>query len=95
MTLDKATKDFVVNTSLTSSQRIIKLINDHLVVQLNKHAEHSARRFDDIDKRLEQIEARLEIMNKDTKIIPDIFTILEVDGRDIAELATRVDKLDS
>ena len=42
--------------------------------------------FGDISKKLESIEGRLDTMDEYTRLIPDIFKLLEDDGRDVVKL---------
>ena len=95
MVLDQETKDFMVKTADMFNQNLVKQLNANLITQLNKNSEHVGKRFDDMEKRLETIESRLKIMHGHTEIIPEIFTLLENDGNDIAKLTARIDKLDS
>ena len=71
-----------------------RVLNQDLVDQLNKSFTNVSRRFDDIDKRLCAIEGRLNMVVKDTDIIPDIFNMLTEDGSDIAKLEQRISKLE-
>ena len=87
MTLDQEDKKYIV--------KAVMMANRNLIKQINTNFEHISKRFDDVEKRLESIEGRLNLMSKDTQIIPKIFDVLEEDGNDIANLAARVDKLDS
>ena len=82
MPLDQETKDFIVKTGT--------VFNTDLVKQLNKNNEHISKRFDDVGKRLESIEGRLNIMNKDTSIIPQIFTLLET-GNSLSQIISDLD----
>ena len=70
---------------------------DALIQHINKNIDYTAKRFDDIDKRLSVLELKmtqsshdtheqLRTMSKDTGLLPDMFTMLEQDGVDIAKL---------
>ncbi len=95
MVLDQETKNFMMKTADIFNQNLVKQLNDNLIKLLNKNSEHTGKRFDDIEKRLETIESRLKIIHGHTEIIPQIFTLLEDDGNDIAKHTARINKLDS
>ena len=73
---------------------IVTVAQNDLVNKINTNFDHMSKRFDDVNNRLECIESKLKIVHKDTQILPDIFEILENDGRDIARIVTRVDNLE-
>lgn len=79
-------KKFVINA--------FRVLNNDLIKQLNKNFTHVSKRFDDMDARLCAIENRLNMVAKDTDIIPSIFSMLEEDGVDIAKLENRISKLE-
>ncbi len=95
MVLDKETKDFITKSNICLHKEITTQINKLLVTPLNEKFNFVYQRFDDMEKRLDKIESKLNIVEKDTKIIPDVFEMLETDGDNIANLTARVDKLDS
>ena len=85
--MDNETKEYIV--------KAFKVLNHDVIININKNFNMVARRLDDLDKRLETIESRLNGISKDTNIIPDIFNMLEDDGKDIAHLTKRIDKLEN
>jgi len=65
--MDEETKKFIV------SQGNLLLVS--VQGSLNKYNQHICKRFDDIENRLQTIEGRLNLVHKNTEIIPDIFTM--------------------
>ena len=85
--MNESDKEFVVGA--------FRVLSNDLTAKINNNFSHVARRFDDMDKRLCAIESRLNMVAKDTAILPDIFSILEDDGLDIVKLDKRIAKLES
>lgn len=73
MVLDKETKDFITQSTISLNEEITKKINKMLVIPLNEQFEFVYKRFDDVEKRLDKIESTLNIVEKDTTIIPGLF----------------------
>ena len=106
MSLDKETQDFI-KTTIEESQKNLMLQlnkwNTHLCNRfdgiqnrleiIESRIESIKKRTETIESRLESIESRIIGVAKDTDILPDIFEILEGDGKDIAKLNIRVDEI--
>lgn len=92
--MDVNDKEFVVNAIRVSNASLIDQLNNKLIKQLNGRFDHVSKRIEDVENRLAKIEGKLHIVSKDTSIIPDIFSMLEEDGMDIAKLEKRITKLE-
>ena len=77
-----------------SEVKIAKIIIE-LADIIRKSNKHIIRRLENIDSRLEKIESKLDIVSKDTKQIPEIFQLFEIDGEEISKLRERVNNLEN
>lgn len=84
--MDDANKKFVLDAIHTAHAGLVDQLNKEVIVKLNAKFDYVFKRFDDVNRRLGTIESRLNIVDKDTDIIPDIFGMLEKDGLDIVKL---------
>lgn len=92
--MDDANKKFVLDTINTAHAGLVDQLNKEVIVKLNAKFDYVFKRFDDANRRLGTIESRLNIVAKDTDIIPDIFGMLEKDGLDIVKLEEMMTKLE-
>ena len=65
MPLDKETKDFIMKSNMVVYKKLIEQINKDVMQPIRKMSINFSNRFDDIEKRLDAIEARLKIMSRD------------------------------
>ena len=105
MAVSPETREFVIEADKILIDLVQKEFNA-LTQHINKNFEYVSKRFDDIDRRLHSLELKtdqaskdthehLEILRKDTAILPDVFAVLEQDGIDMGDLEARVSKLES
>ena len=83
MALDEETKNYLAKIVV------------NLASAIDKNNVHLLKRLDDIESRLQRIESNIFSMSKDTKQIPQMFELFEIDGEDIAALKSRVNSLEN
>ena len=76
MVLDQETKDFIVNTAHVSYQSFTEQI-DEAFKPIFQGFDDMDQRFESIENRLKTIDGILNNINENTKVLPQILTILE------------------
>lgn len=76
-----------VNTVIDILQKFVpKVLEDFKIMDTN---------FSIVIDRLERLESEITITQRDTKLIPEILSILNNDGQEFAKIVQRVKKLEN